>query len=102
MPGIKIECPKCRWEPDGGPHWQCSCGTVWNTFDTAGRCPSCSKQWEQTCCPTDPGGCGKWSPHVDWYKDLDEWLEEEVEALKEEGVSLIEGPFKSDGPHTGY
>ncbi|MFM9947684.1 MAG: hypothetical protein ACKV1O_07075 [Saprospiraceae bacterium] len=81
---VKIECPKCSWEPDGQAHWQCSCGTVWNTFDTAGRCPSCKKQWKHTCCPTDPGGCGQWSLHLDWYKNLDKWLEDELEGVKTE------------------
>jgi len=65
--------------------WQCLCGHVWNTFDTAGRCPACSKQWKETCClPPIAGGCGRWSPHLDWYRNLGSWLREEIErAIKE-------------------
>jgi hypothetical protein len=62
---FKIECPKCEWLPDGKAHWRCSCGHVWNTFDTKGKCPNCNKQWETTYCP----GCGHTSPHKDWYID---------------------------------
>ena len=83
MSELKIECPKCQWEPDGGAYWQCNCGHVWNTFDTAGRCPACSYQWKHTCCPTFIG-CGRFSPHIDWYKDLDDLLEDELNAIKEQ------------------
>ena len=48
MSEIKIRCPHCSWEPDGGAHWACTCDHVWNTFDTAGVCPSCNKKWEDT------------------------------------------------------
>ena len=81
----KILCPKCSWKPDGGKHWQCSCLHVWNTFETAGNCPKCSKTWEDTQCPGPgyPGGCGKWSPHLDWYVELENKVQEEYEnALK--------------------
>jgi len=69
----KILCPKCNWKPDGGEYWQCSCLYDWNTFNTGGRCPNCSKVWKLTQCPGPglPGGCGIWSPHSDWYRDLD-------------------------------
>jgi hypothetical protein len=40
------------------------CGTVWNTFDTRGRCPGCSHQWTWTRC----FACDGWSPHDDWYE----------------------------------
>ena len=80
MDNIKICCPKCNWEPDGKPYWQCSCGTRWNTFATGGRCPSCKKIWEQTQCIMDAGGCLAWSPHLDWYNGLDNI----INALKEE------------------
>jgi len=81
MADLIIECPKCKWKPDGGKHWQCSCGHTWNTFETAGRCPVCRKQWQDTCCPNLVGGCGKWSPHLDWYKNLDDMLRKELEAI---------------------
>ena len=70
---IKIACPTCEWEPDGGPHWCCICGYEWNTFETSGKCPACSKIWEDTQCPGPggPGGCGTWSKHIDWYRNLD-------------------------------
>ncbi|MCP3927703.1 MAG: hypothetical protein GY705_01215 [Bacteroidetes bacterium] len=79
---VKIECPKCGWEPDGGAYWGCICGNVWNTFDTAGRCPSCGKQYKNTQCISYRGGCNLFSPHMDWYKNLDEWLEEELNTIK--------------------
>ena len=77
----KIACPKCGWEPDGRPHWSCSCGHHWNTFETAGRCPSCGKHWKNTQCIPFAGGCSEWSLHLDWYRDLDDWLEEELDKI---------------------
>jgi hypothetical protein len=76
---IKILCPKCDWEPDGGPHWECTCGHHWNVFDTGGKCPSCSKIWIETQCPSNIGGCNAWSPHIDWYRNLDDIIREMVE-----------------------
>lgn len=37
---------------------------LWNTFDTAGKCPRCHKQWEVTQCLA----CHCYSPHLDWYE----------------------------------
>lgn len=72
---ITIECPKCKWQPHANSRWTCSCGHSWNTFDTGGRCPQCKKQWNETQCLSHwEGGCSKWSPHLDWYKGLDETL----------------------------
>jgi len=79
MDNIRIRCPKCNWEPDGKPHWRCSCGHDWDTFSTGGRCPVCHKVWEETQCIVFAGGCQKWSPHLDWYDGLDGI----VNALKE-------------------
>ncbi|MEQ8707203.1 MAG: hypothetical protein RIC19_24940 [Phaeodactylibacter sp.] len=78
---VEILCPKCDWKPDGKAWWVCTCGHRWNTFETAARCPSCKKQWEKTQCPTPAGGCGTESPHLDWYRGLDDWLVEELEQL---------------------
>ena len=77
---IEIACPKCQWEPKGGAHWMCSCWHVWNTFETAGKCPKCSKRWADTQCPGpgDPGGCGSWSKHIDWYQNLDEEMKKAI------------------------
>ena len=67
---VKIFCPLCTWAP--GPHdlWECrpGCRTVWNTFETRGRCPGCRKQWQVTVCLA----CGVGSPHEDWYHDEDD------------------------------
>jgi hypothetical protein len=62
---MKIYCPLCAYAPRAHDQWECApgCHTVWNTFDTAGRCPGCSKQWHLTCCPA----CARWSQHDDWY-----------------------------------
>ena len=61
----KIACPKCGYEPKKHDLWICHCHHVWNTFDTAGKCPKCGKQWEDTQCTS----CKKWSPHIKWYGD---------------------------------
>ncbi len=78
MSDEKIACPKCEWEPHAYSRWHCACRHVWNTFDTGGVCPQCKKRWKNTQCLS----CGKWSPHVDWYRSfdalLDELLAEEV------------------------
>lgn len=84
MKSIHIRCPKCQWQPDGLPHWQCSCGIVWNTFETAGRCPSCGKVWEDTQCVSPAyGGCARWSPHLEWYEGLDDAVEKLKAEIKE-------------------
>jgi hypothetical protein len=72
----RIRCPHCAWQPDRSSTWVClsgpgpeppfeSCGTAWNTFDTGGRCPGCSHQWQWTTCLQ----CHEWSPHLEWYGD---------------------------------
>jgi len=70
---LRIQCPICEWNPDGEKHWTCSCGHKWNTFKTKGKCPKCKTQWKETSCP----GCGKNTPHIDWYK-----TEEEMNGVK--------------------
>jgi hypothetical protein len=79
---MKIYCPKCEYVPTATDVWECvpTCRTIWNTFATNGRCPTCRKQWTETCCPA----CGRWSPHEDWYHDevTDEALEEALERLE--------------------
>lgn len=81
---IKIACPKCDWEPDGGPYWQCTCGHSWNTFETTGKCPECSKTWEDTQYPDYHGGCGAWSKHIDWYRNLDSEMKKQIEKVFQE------------------
>lgn len=78
-----IKCPKCNWAPDGGAYWKCSCGHVWNTFATAGKCPACGIVWTFTQCPSSRrlGGCSKISPHIDWYRSLDKLLQKELETI---------------------
>ena len=63
---IKIYCPKCSWEPEQASRWWCHCGFTWNTFDTGGVCPRCSKAWEETACLS----CQAWSRHRDWYHEF--------------------------------
>lgn len=83
MAEVKIACPKCDWEPTPADLWSCTCGHSWHTFDTAGRCPSCGKQWEETrCFEPAVGGCGRMSPHLDWYRNLDGWLLEEIKKIR--------------------
>ena len=70
-----IRCPLCAWQPEPSSRWSCqcrdtpepafaSCGTIWNTFATRGRCPGCAHQWRWTSCLA----CGEFSPHDDWYE----------------------------------
>lgn len=76
---IKICCPKCDWEPDASSEWTCTCEHIWNTFDTGGICPKCKTRWKDTECLS----CHKWSPHIDWYRGLDEAIRQQIiEALE--------------------
>jgi hypothetical protein len=59
----RIRCPICKWQPQRRDRWQCSCGFVWNTFDTHGVCPSCARAWLETSCLR----CHQWSLHEAWY-----------------------------------
>jgi hypothetical protein len=63
--GDNIRCPICGWTPSKEDRWACSCGHIWNTFDTGGVCPACLLKWAYTCCLK----CQLWSPHSDWYKN---------------------------------
>ncbi len=86
---MHIACPQCGWEPDGGAYWSCHCGHRWNTFETAGRCPQCGQHWKDTQCVPHKGGCWAWSPHIDWYHDLDQWLQDEWEETMKEKSDLL-------------
>lgn len=83
MDNIKIRCPKCEWEPDGKPYWQCSCGNTWDTFSTGGRCTKCTKVWEDTQCISNAGGCDKTSPHLDWYEGFDDIIAQLKAEIRE-------------------
>src|SRR4051794_29777402 len=74
-----VRCPLCDWRPERSSRWACtwsggpeprfdSCGTVWNTFTTRGRCPGCDHAWQWTSCHR----CEQWSLHKDWYEQLDD------------------------------
>ncbi|UOQ66468.1 hypothetical protein [Hymenobacter volaticus] len=69
-----IACPKCNWQPTGHEKvWQCTCQYQWHTFDTAGQCPNCRKQWLDTWCPA----CGCVSKHTEWYRDVEvQWFQQ--------------------------
>lgn len=77
--GRRIRCPQCGWQPSRSSRWSCApvgppenypagCGTIWNTFDTGGRCPGCDHTWEWTSCLS----CLGWSRHLEWYEDEDD------------------------------
>jgi hypothetical protein len=72
----EIKCPQCSWQPTKYNEWQCSCRHIWNTFNTGGQCPKCTKIWEDTCCPK----CYRWSPHIDWY-GFDKLLKFELDKI---------------------
>jgi len=74
----RVRCPHCEWTPQASHRWSCldqgppeffegGCGTSWNTFQTAGRCPGCQHQWQWTICLS----CLQWAPHDDWYESDD-------------------------------
>ena len=46
----EIRCPMCGLPPPKGAKWECTCGCVWNTFETRGVCPNCGKRWGETEC----------------------------------------------------
>lgn len=71
---LRIRCPLCFWQPSASSRWTChsqgtpeppfnDCGTVWNTFDTRGKCPGCGHQWLWTTCLQ----CRVASRHEEWY-----------------------------------
>lgn len=74
---FRIRCPLCFWQPSASSRWTCqcgggtpeppfdACGTVWNTFDTRGRCPGCAHQWIWTTCLH----CQVSSRHEEWYDE---------------------------------
>ena len=72
----RIRCPVCHWQPARESRWCCEvggtpepyfegCRTVWNTFETRGRCPGCAHQWIWTTCHR----CEQSSLHQDWYDE---------------------------------
>ena len=79
---IKIKCPQCQWEPDGKAYWECHCGHVWNTFETAGRCPECHFQHNYSQCVAHAGGCTHYSLLLDWYHGLDQAVDDLVETVR--------------------
>ena len=71
----RIRCPLCQWKPNGSSRWCCvdcdapenffgGCLMSWNTFETHGKCPTCTHQWRWTSCLS----CYRWSKHEDWYE----------------------------------
>ena len=79
---MKINCPKCNWQPTGEPLWVCDsyCNHVFDTFSSFGVCPKCSKRYSQTACPA----CNSWSLHEDWYKDLGPLLQKELKKIEKD------------------
>lgn len=73
----RVRCPRCSWEPDGEPHWTCTCGNPWDILRYHGRCPACNAREELVVCPD----CVVASPILHWYEDasaaLDELLADE-------------------------
>jgi hypothetical protein len=64
-PKKRIRCPKCDWEPDGKPYWECEiCLILFDTFATRARCPNCDNRWLETQCIR----CHRLSAHEAWYE----------------------------------
>lgn len=81
----KIACPICDWEPDPNSLWYCTCAYKWNTFNTGGVCPSCKKQWRTTQCLS----CHKHSAHLDWYRDLPDVIQDELNKIKQNHLKTL-------------
>jgi hypothetical protein len=76
----EIKCPKCRVKPRAYDRWKCDkCRFGWHTFDTFGQCPRCGHVHKQTRCFV----CKRISPHIDWYTDPDDNIEEIVKEILE-------------------
>ena len=97
---VRIYCPKCEWAPGRHDEWECrpGCGTVWNTFETRGRCPGCSKRWLVTVCLA----CLVGSLHERWYHDEAGDADAAWDAAQEHDEELVEvggglGPPWRDG-----
>jgi hypothetical protein len=62
----EYRCPICGWVPFGLEVWKCKeCGFVWDSFSTAGICPRCRHEHEETACVR----CRKISKNDAW-RDL--------------------------------
>jgi hypothetical protein len=49
---------------------------------------ACQKVWEDTRCVRKAGGCYEWSPHLDWYENLDNVINEIREEMTERSEIL--------------
>ena len=59
----EYRCPVCGWVPFVIRAWKCKqCGQVWDSFETAGACPRCGHEHEETACLR----CKRISPNRDW------------------------------------
>ena len=71
-----FRCPNCHTKPLLGERWRCDlCGQPFDTFQTQGVCPHCSKHFPQTMC----GDCGK-------FYSMNEWADGKVA-----GMGIING-----------
>ena len=48
---LDIGCFSCNWEDKGKYEWMCTCGCVWNVFETDCICPLCNRKWTYIQCP---------------------------------------------------
>jgi Zn-dependent protease len=56
-------CPTCKAAPPMGAYWRCgNCGRPFDSFQTAGTCPSCSAQCATTRCLE----CGRQHSMSEW------------------------------------
>ncbi len=59
----ELRCPLCGWVPFALTAWKCKeCRFVWDSFSTAGLCPRCGHQHEETACVR----CRRISPNGQW------------------------------------
>jgi hypothetical protein len=61
----EFRCPLCGWVPFAVNAWKCGrCNFVWDSFATAGRCPRCGFQRQETPCLR----CRRTSPNELWAR----------------------------------
>ena len=48
-------------------------------------CPNCKKQFKDTQCIA----CSEFSPHLDWYRNLDAWLLQELQKIREQVLADV-------------
>jgi len=64
-----VRCPRCGNVPGPDARWECdACEEPFDLFAARAACPRCARTWLETWCDA----CARWSPHWDWYRDVEQ------------------------------